>query len=304
MFGYIDSFTLLRIGLFSLGLVAGLFLPSSLTSIANIVPPRFLARGMAIHELAPNLGFVLAPLLADFLLNWLTWREVIQSLGIIMVLVSLVYFFNKTGYIGKGQRIDFKDARDLLLQPRFLLMVCLFSLAICSTLGIYAMLPLFLVTSHGMEASYANNLLAISRVSSVLMPLLGGWLGDRFGNKLVIISVLLAGGCLTILLGVTKGTLLVLVAILQPMAAVCFFPSGFAVLAGLSTTDKGGLAVSLCIPFAFLAGGGCMPTLIGVIGDHASFNLSFIVVGILMVAGGSFAMFSAFFKGSIISLID
>ncbi len=294
--GYIDSFSLLRSGLFTLGLAAGLYLPSGLTSITHMVPPAYLARGMAVHELAPNIAFVVAPLLVDLFLHWLTWRETIQGLGVILVCVSLAYFFSRGGYTERGQKIDYNDARELLLQPRFLLMVCLFSLAICSTLGIYAMLPLFLVSSHGMEVSYANNLLAISRVSSVFMPLLGGWLGDRFGNRIVVASVLLAGGILTVLLGWTYGYMLTLIAILQPMAAVCFFPSGFAVLTRLRSVDRGGLAISLCIPFAFLAGGGCMPTLIGAIGDHFSFHLAFFIVGMLMVFGGIIAFFCNFLE--------
>ncbi len=286
LLGYVHSFSFMRPGLFALGLAAGLYLPSGLASITKLVSPTYLARGMAVHELAPNIGFVLAPLLSDLLLHWLTWRETIQWLGILMICVSLVFFFSRGGCTERGQKIRYRVARDLFLQPKFLFIVCLFSLAICSTLGIYAMLPLFLVTSHGMEASHANNLLALSRISSVFMPLLGGWLGDTFGHRPVIAAVLVTGGIMTFLLGETSGNVLVCIAILQPMAAVCFFPSGFAILTQLCSADSGSLAVSLCIPFAFLAGGGFMPTLIGAIGDYYSFHLGFLFVGTLMVVGG------------------
>ncbi len=286
LLGYVDTFAIMRPGLFLLGLAAGLYLPSGLVSITKLVTPAYLARGMAVHELAPNIGFVLAPLLSDFLLNWLTWRETIQWLGILMICVSLVFLLNRGGCTERGQKIRFRVAKDLVQQPNFLFMIFLFSLAICSTLGIYAMLPLFLVTSHGMEASYANNLLAFSRISSVFMPLLGGWLGDTFGHRPVIAAVLLSGGVMTFLLGETSGNILVCITILQPMAAVCFFPSGFAILTQMCSSDSGSLAVSLCIPFAFLIGGGFMPTLIGAIGDSYSFHLGFLFVGTLMAVGG------------------
>ncbi len=284
--GLSESLLGLLAGLFCLGLAAGLYLPSALASIAIIVPPQFLARGMAVHELAPNIGFVAAPLVSEFLLSWLTWRETIQALGLFMMCVSCIYIVFGKGGCEHGRRMDYHSVTSLFRQGRFWLMTTLFSLAICSTLGVYAMLPLFLVTSHNMEATQANTLVASSRICSILMPLIGGWLGDNFGNRRVVATVLVVAGILTACLGGATGKVFLLIAILQPMVAVCFFPSGFALLAQMSSIHSGGLVVSLCIPFAFLAGGGLMPTIIGIIGDHFSFHLGFIIVGVFMIIGG------------------
>jgi MFS transporter, NNP family, nitrate/nitrite transporter len=63
-----ESFTSLRFGLVGIGLAAGLYFPSGLATIGRLVPSGYLARGMAIHELAPNLSFVSTPLLCGALL--------------------------------------------------------------------------------------------------------------------------------------------------------------------------------------------------------------------------------------------
>ena len=80
-------------------------------------------------------------------------------------------------------------------------MVLLFSLAICASLGVYAMLPLFLVSDQGVTLERANRLLAFSRIAALMMPLLAGWLGDRIGNRSVMVFVLLIAGLCTVLLG-------------------------------------------------------------------------------------------------------
>lgn len=75
-----------------------------------------------------------------------------------------------------------------------------------------------------------------------------------------------------------------------------FFPSGFAVLSKLGPAEYGNMAVSLCIPLAFLVGGGVMPTLIGMIGDVASISSGIILAGTAMILGGCFSFFVTFGK--------
>jgi NNP family nitrate/nitrite transporter-like MFS transporter len=165
--------------------------------------------------------------------------------------------------------------------PQFWLMIVLFSLAISSTMGVYAMLPLLLVADHGMDGDSANHLLSLSRLCTIIMPLPAGWLGDRYGNRAMMVVVLLLAGLLTIPLGLLSGAPLLGAVFLQPMIAVCFFPSAFAVLTVLGG-KRSGAAVSFCIPMAFLLGGGVMPTLIGGIGDRFNLGAGFVVAGVTM----------------------
>ncbi len=295
--GACSSLITLQIGLFVLGLAAGLYFPSGLATIGWLVPSAYLSRGMSIHELAPNLGFVAAPLICGALLEFVTWRQGLLVLAIFILLSGVSYGFSSHGSKEKGTPLNLSATKDFFRMPLFWGLVGLFSLAICSTLGIYAMAPLFLVNDHGMEPGKANSLLALSRVASILMPLVGGWAGDKFGKHLVMALVLLFTGTVTVAMAlVSDGFFLTVLIIVQPLFAVCFFPAGFAVLAKLGSEHYANLGLSLCLPLAFLIGGGLMPTFIGAIGDLHSIGMGFLLVGCLMVVGGSWSLFATFDK--------
>ena len=286
LLSFCDSLFTLRLGLFCLGLSAGLYLPSGLSAVSRLVSPGYLARGMAIHELAPNIGFVLIPLISTFLLSLLSWSRSLLIMGVFSIFIGITYGFSRTQDVGYGQRPDFTSCRKILCNRDFWLMVVMFSLAISATLGIYTMLPLFLVAGRDIDLTQANNIVALSRVSSVVMPLAGGWAGDRFDHRRVMLFVLISSGLLIIPMGFASGSLLLFFIFLQPMVAVCFFPSAFSVLTRLGRSGEGSLAISLCIPIAFLAGGGAIPALIGLIGDYHSLALGFALVGIAVCCGG------------------
>lgn len=273
----------IRIGLFFLGYMAGLYLQSGLATILQLVAPTHLARGMAVHELAPNCAFVAAPLLSTFMLHYIGWRHGLQLWGLIMIGGAIVYGFRGPAGTKSTGAVEFGLFLCILRLPEFWCVVLLFSFAICSTLGVYTMLPLFLVTEHDMEVQYANTLVAFSRISAVFMPLAGGWLGDRFGNGKVMVASLLIAGVLTLPLGFLSGYPLLFSIVMQPIVAVCFFPSGFAVLSRIGGKQAGGNAVSLCIPFAFLLGGGVVPMVVGIIGDYFSLADGFLVAAVLMI---------------------
>lgn len=277
------SLTTLRFGLIGLGFAAGLYLPSALLTVTRLVPPAYTARGMAVHEIAPNLSFVVTPIVCAVGLILISWRTEIALLGALLVCMGVVFQVYGNNNQGLGSAPRFTTMKRIVQLPRFWLVTAMFSMAICSTLGIYAMLPLYLVSELGMDVESANTLVAFSRIGSVAMPLLGGWFGDRFGNQAVMGAVLFLAGLLTVPIGCTDGWLLTSLVVVQPMVAVCFFPSAFTVLADVGPKGEKNVAVSFCIPLAFLCGGGILPTVIGTIGDHYSLAIGIMAAGGLMV---------------------
>ncbi len=286
LLSFTGSLLTLRIGLFCLGLSAGLYLPSGLATILRVVSPGYLARGMAIHELAPNIGFVLVPLISTLLLSHFSWSRSLLFIGIALISIGIIYYLSKSPATGYGKRPDFSSCVTILKNGEFWLLVLMFTLAICSTLGLYTMLPLFLVADRNIDLTHANTIIALSRVSSVFMPLVGGWAGDRFSHRGVMLIVIISGGLLTVPMGFVSGNLLLFFIFLQPMVAVCFFPCAFSVLTKAGRKGDGNMIVSLCIPIAFLAGGGAIPTLIGLVGDYYSLALGFALAGMASCCGG------------------
>jgi NNP family nitrate/nitrite transporter-like MFS transporter len=184
-----------------------------------------------------------------------------------------------------GEPVGYASFRNLLSKPAFWIMVILFSLGISSTLGIYAMLPLYLVTEHGMERNWANTLIALSRVAGIGVTLAGGWATDRFGPKGVLRIVFMLTGVMTIFIGLASTSWITAAVFLQPVMAVCFFPAGLAALSMVSSSRERNIAVSLTVPLAFMVGGGAVPTFIGFIGDVSSFGSGIALVGGAILMG-------------------
>ena len=273
------------LGLVLLGLSAGLYLPSGISTLTSLVGPDQWGKAIAIHELAPNLGFVLAPLISEALLRWFSWRGILGVMGVASIAAGVAFARFGTGGRFPGTAPSAASFQTILSKPAFWVITTLFSLGITGSLGIYAMLPLYLVAERGLAQYSANILVAISRISGLGMAFLAGWATDRFGAKRTMATVLLLTGSMTVLLGLAKGYWLFIIVFLQPMLAVCFFPAGFAALSCLGPQSSRNVAVSLAIPLAFLIGAGSIPTGIGIMGDLANFALGFALVGGLIIAG-------------------
>jgi len=283
----------MRLGLIAMGMAAGPYMPSGLATLTTLFKYRHWGKALAIHELAPNLSFVLAPLVAEAVLYWFSWRTGFMVLGFAAFMLSVVFARYGRGGDFHGESFRYTSIRQIISNPAFWIMVVLFSMGISSTLGIYTMLPLYLVTDHGMDRNWANTLLSLSRIAGVGMALAGGWATDRFGPKRILRIVLMLTGTMTVFIGLASSAWVAVAVFVQPIMAVCFFPAGLAVLSMVSSASERNLTVSLTIPLAFLIGGGAAPALIGFIGDVHSFGWGIVMVGGVIMTG---SIFSGFIK--------
>ena len=281
----------IRLGLILLGMAAGPYMPSGMATMTTLFHFRHWGKALAIHELAPNFSFVLAPFVAEVVMYWFSWRTVFLVLGVVAFILAAVFARYGRGGEFRGESIKLSSLRQLLSRPAFWIMVVLFSLGISSTLGVYTMLPLYLVTDHGLDRNWANTLIAFSRIAGLGVALIGGWATDRFGPLRILRIVFALAGLLTVLIGLAPQTWVAVAIFVQPIIAVCFFPAGLAALSMVSSASERNLTVSLTIPLAFLMGGGAAPALIGFIGDMHSFGWGIVLVGGLILTGSIFSGF-------------
>lgn len=275
----------IQTALVALGLATGLYLPSGIATLTSLIPPRHWGKGIAIHEVAPNLCAVVAPFISEALLPWISWWRILALIGGASVIAGIAFWRGGAGGRFPGQAPTISSFRALLGERSFWAMTVLFSLAIGASLGVYTMFPLYLVAERGIERSWANILVGLSRASGLLAVFLAGWAADRIGPRQIMRWVLLLTGTFTLLLGGVPGYWVAGMFFLQQLLAVCFFPAGFAVLSAIGPPHARSLAVSLTIPIAFFAGGGLTPTLIGVMGDAGSFTGGIVLVGGLILFG-------------------
>jgi len=280
------SLWLIECGLMVLGFAAGFYLPSAIATITSLVDKRHWGKAIAIHELAPNLAFFATPFLAEIFLHWSSWRMGLGLLGVLSLVGSLSFGRFGRGHDFPGESPGSNAFAVLARTPAFWLMMVLFGVGVSSTIGVYAMLPLYLVSQRNFDQSTANTLVAFSRSHGPMLGLLGGWASDKLGAKGTIIISLIFTGITTLLLGTLSGTALGAAVLVQPLVAVWFFPAAFAAIAMITPPSARNLAVAFSVPVGYIIGGGAIPTFIGIMGDAGSFATGFVVTGLLIAAGG------------------
>jgi NNP family nitrate/nitrite transporter-like MFS transporter len=287
---------MVRLGLFALGMAAGLYLPSGIATLTELVNPRHWGKAISIHELAPNSSFVVAPLIAEMLLRWLSWQGIFILFGIFSILSGILFSIFGRGGKFCGEPLNVSTLRVILREPSFWIMMALFSLGIGGTFGMFAMFPLYLVAERGMDQACANTLVGLSRISPVGIAILSGWITDRLGPKRALKVIFLANGLAVIFLGLVSESWMVVLIFLQPMLASSFFPPGFAALSRIGDTRFKSIAVSLTMPVSFLLGGGAVPAMVGAIGQVRSFSTGFIALGGMLLGGAVLVGYLKFAK--------
>ncbi len=278
----------LRLTALMLGLTCGLYLPSAIDILTDMVEDKHWGKALAIHELAPNLAFTLAPLIVAVMLPHFSWRIVLMTPGIFSIACGLLFLIFGSGGHFRGQIPQLENCRALVTSPAFWIMVFLFTLGIASTMGLFNMLPAYLVSHFGMAHNSANTLVSLSRGLTVFTVFLGGWATDRIGANRTLIIVLGITGSLTIALGMVPRSTLTLaktLVFLQPILAVSFFPAGFTILAKIAPADSRNIAVAMTVSVAFLIGGGVVPYAIGLCGDTGHFGFGISMVGLFVASG-------------------
>lgn len=279
------SLAVLNLGAFFIGLAGGLYLPSGIATLTDLVSPRHWGKALAVHELAPNLGLFSGPLIAEGLLRVSSWQGVLGWLGLASLVLGVVFWRWGKGGGFPGQAPNPANLKRLITDTRSWVLMALFSLGIGGSLGVYTMLPLYLVTEHGLELATANFLVGFSRLLGVAASFLAGWASDRIGPRASLAGVFALTGLSTIVLGILPPPWLMVALFVQPVMAVCFFPAGFAALAEMSDPSLRSLTVSVVVPMGFVLGGGAIPAGIGWMGEQASFQMGISLAGFLILAG-------------------
>jgi len=286
----------IRFGLIVLGMAAGLYFPSGIATLTNLVNPEHWGKAIAIHELAPNFAFVVAPLLAEALSGVCSWRGVLALLGIVSIIVGTVFVLFGKGGTFPGEAPNVGILRTMLVNPTFWIMIALFTLGNGSSFGVYTMMPLYLVAEKGMDRAWVNTLIAFSRISTMVASILVGWVSDRIGTKKTLTGIFIANGIFTLLLGLAPQSWIVVIVFLQPVFAASFFTPGLTALSQMGSQRIKNVAVSLTIPVGFLLGGGGTAAWIGIMGEKESFSLGIALFGGLLFGGVILTRFLKFSK--------
>lgn len=277
--------------LFVVGFAGSIHMPSAVTTITAEIQKSDWGKGLSVHQIAPPLSFVSAPLIAAFLLRWMSWRDVLLIWSVISILVGVIYTVKGRGGDFPGQVLSFSKVKDIYSRGSFWIMVILFATAMTGNAGIFAMLPLYLVHERGFELGTANTLLGLSQLSGLAVVYGAGWLTDRVGQKRVIVFSLFFAGTLTATIALTSGWLLVAALFVQPAVLTAYFPAGFAALSRIAPPVMRSVTSALGPPLAYMIGGGLMPFVIGFLAEDYSFSAGILFAGCCSIAASGLIYF-------------
>lgn len=279
------SVSFVYLGLLLVGTSAGFYLPSEIAILTDLIRQPHWGKAIAIRESAASLGLITAPLLVEFLLRFLSWRCILGTVGASSILMAVLFIFFGQGGERKGEPPNLREMQNFLGNRSFRIMAVLFAISIGAQIGVYAMLPLFLVNEIGVYRELANTIIGLSQISAAVCLFFSGLIADRIGHKRGVVLFTATTGVLTLLLGLIHGSLTTpALILLQATSAACLFPAGFAIVSGIFPPHLRSLAISLVVLVGYFFGAGLVPSGIGYLAEALSFSVGFSLLGILTLA--------------------
>jgi NNP family nitrate/nitrite transporter-like MFS transporter len=285
-----SSLLLIRVGLVLVGVGAGLYPPSGIATVTSLVNAKDEGKVLSIHEVAPNLGFILAPLIVALLLPRLAWRSCLLIISLLGLLIGTLFMIFSRGGGFRGEAPVLRNASQILSLPSFWIATILLALGAGASIGLFSIIPTYLVFERGLDPNLVNTIVGMSRISSLFALFFAGYLVDRFGAKMIISVILLVAGIVTAALWFRSQAILLAAVFIQPILIVSFFPALLTAISRIAPRHLQNLSISFVLPIGYGFGGGILPVLLGWLGDNASFALGVRLYGLILI-GGSFLPF-------------
>ena len=253
-----------RLVFIAFGLGVGFYFPAGMATLSSLVFPKDWGKAVAIHELAPNTGFILIPLLAQAGLMFTDWRGVFAIMGVLMICTAGAFLLWGRGGNTRTDAPSFKGCGVLLKN-----------------------LQIVLVSAAGFGPEEANLGLSISRLAMPVIVIAAGWAADRFNAKRTVSACFLLHAVALCLMSVDASVSRIpaLCGVFLQAASMAFvFPPLFKVFAQCFSADEQPILLSLTMPLAGLISAGGIPFFIGYCGEYYTFGLAFLTIAAMSVA--------------------
>jgi len=274
-----QSYWSLAVFLLFIGIGSGIFMPSMLPIVTATFGRQNWGKAIAAFDSAAPFSIFAVPILVAISLRFFYWRSLFLILsGACLAGLIVFWLFSPDPHAHREERVRFVD---VLHRRDFWVMAMLWSFASAASVGVYNVIPLFLVKERRMPLELANTIFGISRVGGLFVPLLPGFLADRYGARNILFLVFLITGISTIMLALARDfTLLMAVLVVQATASVGFFPVGLLTTSKLTTFKERSIFLGGTMALGVI-GGGLTPLGLGAVADIWNFQIGILVLGIL-----------------------
>jgi NNP family nitrate/nitrite transporter-like MFS transporter len=265
---------------FFIGFGGGLYLPGALPLLTSTIHPDQWGKAIAFHETAASSSLLAIPLLAAAALRLFHWKILVVVLSALCLAATIVFLIRSPDPRPKEEeRTPFFQ---VLRRRDFWIMASLWSFAAAGGLGLYNLIPLFLVDEKGIGLDLADSIFGLSRIGGLVVTLLVGYLIDRIGPKRVLLLSLLASGfSITGMALADSFPLLVAMLVLQATFMPVFFPAALVTISRMTHFGDRSAFAGAIVALGVVFGTGIAPTLLGIVADLWSFGSGMMVQGLL-----------------------
>jgi len=264
-----------------LGLASGAYIPSIVSIITETYDHKEWGKVIGLHDSAASAAIFSAPILIAFGLHFLPWKGILLLLGIACLILPLLFWRVS---IEPQPKLSLRGSHYLTLFRRkpiwTMAILCILSSA--ANMGVYSMLPLYLINERGMEYAFASNLVGISRIGGIAIQVFIGFFVDRYGYRRILFFSLLTTGLSTLSLSLVPSfSLLLITLFIQAALSLAFFPVALAAIAKLTSPEERSMGIGAIISSGVIFGMGGAPLLLGIIADRFSFQVGILWMGVL-----------------------
>lgn len=278
---FLKMFELYYISMFLVGIACGMYLPSMIPILTSYYNDKSWGKVLAIHDSGASLSTFAVPLLVTALLILLPWKGIFFVLTSILILSAVIFVV----VLEKDTHSKMEKMHSpavLWKRKELWYMGIVGAFMTGSALGLYFIIPLYLVKELGIPSGTANTILGVSRIAGIVVGISAGFIIDRFRLRYFMFSLALGAGIMTMLLSIRDIFWLKVVLLIQPCLIMAFMPALFLSISRLFETELRGQATSTLLTVTAIIGTGIIPNLLGLAGDLVSFRLGIFLLGLML----------------------
>jgi FSR family fosmidomycin resistance protein-like MFS transporter len=221
--GFASSYYVLLTILVAMGIFAGFYHPSAVSTLTNQFESQQRGRVVALHMIGGSLGFGIGPLLGAIISSNLSWHYAFMILSLpAIVAMPLVLTTLKLPALIKQPKnpassgVAGQKTSSVWTVFRSAAGIIALSVAMQLITGpVVSFIPLFLVDVHHLSAAAGSTWLTVIRMGGLAGSLFGGWLTDKWGRtRAIFLALILFGPVIFLLARLPFGIALAVVFIL------------------------------------------------------------------------------------------
>ena len=280
---FASSYALFAAFAFLLGLVSGIYLPCGIPLLTSVFNREHWGKAISVHETAAGFSMLTVPFIVAFIISVMNWKSVFFVMsGACLTVALLFHVFSPDPRPRKEERTGMMN---IVRRKEFWIMTAIWSSCAIASMGIYNIIPLFLVKERGIPIEAANTIFGISRIGGFIAMISVGFIIDRFNLKKLLLVLLMAAGLSTIGIAVISAPwLLSVMLFLQATFSVVFFPAGLVAISKLTTLAERSVFTGILMSMSGIIGPGLSPIVLGAIADTWSFQTGILGSGILITS--------------------